>query len=180
MASHLATLTALLSVLCVPPGHPLTGQVLCARAVSRGQLGRARALLRRLFVRCSLLGVATAMMLLVLSGPMTALLVPADAATACATLHLFKWAALVTPIVAPNALCEAVLLGCGRSYAFLGFATLANALTIGGLTRAAIDIRPQPSSAWACITFFFLLRLACAMRRLRSPRSGLGQWEDDR
>ena len=45
-----------------------------------------------------------------------------------------RWAAICTPLVAPNALCEAVLLGAGRSYKYLAVATTASALAVMGLT----------------------------------------------
>lgn len=176
IAAHGVVLKVWLLLVLAAEAPAVAGQVLTARAISQGQLERARQLLRRLFARCALLGVATAAVLLALGGPAARLLVPADPATAELTAGLFRWAAWCTPLVAPNALLEAVLLGAGRSYKFLALSTLANAVFIGTLTRAAILARPHPSSAWACIALFFCLRIANAGRRLRNPRSGFGTW----
>ena len=67
---------------------------------------------------------------------------------------------------------ESTLLGAGRSYRYLALATLANAVAVAALTRAAIAARPTPSSAWACITVFFVLRISFAAGRIFGTRRG--------
>jgi len=179
IAAHGVVLKVWLLLVLAAEAPAVAGQVLCARAISRGELARARALLKRLLVRCSALGVVTAVVLLALGGPASAFFfTSADPATAELTRGLFRWAAICTPLIAPNALLEAVLLGSGRSYKFLALSTFANALVVTTLTTAAIAVRPKPSTAWACIAVFFVLRIACAGLRLRSPRAGFGSWDE--
>ena len=157
----------------------VAGQVLCARAISTADLPRARRLLSSLLRRTALIGIATAATLLAMARPAADLLLEADPITAISARRLFYWAAVCTPLVAPNALCEAVLLGAGRSYKYLALATLTNACVIAGLTTAAIAIRPLPSSAWVCIAFFFVLRITCSAGRIfGTTRSGFGRWRD--
>jgi Na+-driven multidrug efflux pump len=180
IAAHGVVLKVWLLLVLAAEAPAVAGQVLCARAISRGELARARALLKRLLVRCSALGVVTAVVLLALGGPASAFFfTSADPATAELTRGLFRWAAICTPLIAPNALLEAVLLGSGRSYKFLALSTFANALVVTTLTTAAIAVRPKPSTAWACIAVFFVLRITCAGLRLRSPRAGFGRWGDN-
>lgn len=115
-------------------------------------------------------------MLVALAAPVSAFLIPSDAAVAGSARRLFGWAALCTPLVAPNALCEAVLLGAGRSYKYLSLMTLINSVAIGSLCRLAIAVRPDPSSAWLCILLFFTVRLATSAGRIFSGRGGFGQF----
>ena len=180
IAAHGVVLKVWLLLVLAAEAPAVAGQVLCARAISQGELARARALLKRLLVRCSALGVVTAVVLLALGGPASAFFfTSADPATAELTRGLFRWAAICTPLIAPNALLEAVLLGSGRSYKFLALSTFVNALVVTTLTTAAIAVRPKPSTAWACIAVFFVLRITCAGLRLRSPRAGFGRWGDN-
>lgn len=179
IAAHGVVLKVWLLLVLAAEAPAVAGQVLCARAISQGELARARALLKRLLIRCSALGVVTAVVLLALGGPASAFFfTSADPATAELTRGLFRWAAICTPLIAPNALLEAVLLGSGRSYKFLALSTFVNALVVTTLTTAAIAVRPKPSTAWACIAVFFVLRITCAGLRLRSPRAGFGSWDE--
>ncbi|EOD38450.1 hypothetical protein EMIHUDRAFT_224522 [Emiliania huxleyi CCMP1516] len=155
----------------------VAGQVLCSRRISRGDLHGARALLLRLLRRAGVLGGATALLLLSLAGPASSFLIPSDPATRESARRLFGWAALCTPLVAPNALCEAVLLGAGLSYKYLALATLSTAIAIGWLTGIALSLRPDVSSVWICILLFFLVRLATSAGRIFSGRGGFGEWE---
>ena len=179
----------------------VAGQVLCSRRISRGDLHGARALLLRLLRRAGVLGGATALLLLSLAGPASSFLIPSDPATRESARRLFGWAALCTPLVAPNALCEAVLLGAGLSYKYLALATLSTAIggafspvaptfyrasspqpspvhvAIGWLTGIALSLRPDVSSVWICILIFFLVRLATSAGRIFSGRGGFGEWE---
>ena len=76
-------------------------------------------------------------------------------------------------IVPVTVLSEAVLLGVGRSYRYLASMTLANALAVCVATRSALLLRPDASSAWACIVLFFMLRFTTAAARiLFTPRGG--------
>ena len=180
IAAHGVVLKMWLLLVLAAEAPAVAGQVLSARAISAGDLPRARRLLRRLCRQTIALGFAQAVGMAALAGPATAFLVRGDPATAEMTRRLFYWAAAVTPLVAPNALLEAVLLGTGRSYKFLAFRTLASALMIGAITRWAIISRPVPSSAWACILVFFVLRLSTSASRVfRSPRGGFGDWDAD-
>ena len=155
----------------------VAGQVVTARAMSMGNLPRARAVLKRLLWRTCLLGLATAATLCVFAAPAARVLLPADPVTAASATRLFFWAAITTPLVAPNALCEAVLLGAGCSYKYLALRTLTTAVGICALARAAILARPLPSSAWACICLFFVLRLCTSAGRIFfTTRSGFGSW----
>ena len=102
------------------------------------------------------------------------LLLAGDPATAASACRTFRWDAAVTPFVAPNALCEAVLLGAGRSYKFLALSTTINAVLIGGLVTLALSARPALSSAWACILLFFVLRISVSLGRIfGTNRSGM-------
>ena len=154
----------------------VAGQVLCSRHISRGNLPAARTLLLRLLRRTALLGGATSLFLLGLAGPASSFLIPSDAATREVARCLFGWAAICTPLVAPNALCEAVLLGAGRSYKYLALATLTSALSVMGLTGLALTVRPQVSTVWLGITLFFVVRLTTSAGRIFSGRGGFGQW----
>ena len=138
----------------------VAGQVLCARYITTGQPADARRLLRRLLKGTALLGVASAGALLALAGPVSQLMIPSDPLLASGARRLFGWAALLTPLVAPNALLEGVLLGAGQSYRYLATSTALIATLTGCLTTLAVHVRPMPSSAWACIALFFTLRYA--------------------
>ena len=94
-------------------------------------------------------------------------------------LCYYTHAALATPRrdTQPNALCEAVLLGAGRSYKYLSLMTLLNSVAIGSLCRLAIAARPDASSAWLCILLFFTMRLATSAGRIFvSGRGGFGHF----
>ena len=54
---------------------------------------------------------------------------------------------------------EAVLLGAGR-YRYLAGATPVNALVASFATVALLTARPLVTSAWACLSGFFVLRFA--------------------
>ena len=75
-----------------------------------------------------------------------------------------------------DALCEAVLLGAGRSYKYLAVATTASALAVMGLTGLALTVRPQVSTVWLGITLFFAVRFSTSAGRIFSGRGGFGQW----
>ena len=150
--------------------------MLCSRHISRGNLPAARTLLLRLLRRTALLGGATSLFLLGIARPAAAFLLPSDAGTQEVARCLFGWAAICTPLVAPNALCEAVLLGAGRSYKYLAVATTASALAVMGLTGLALTVRPQVSTVWLGITLFFAVRFSTSAGRIFSGRGGFGQW----
>ena len=86
----------------------IAGQVLCARYVTTGKLTFARQLLLRLLRATAVLGVISAGALLALAPAVSAFMIPTDPVLACSARRLFQWAALATPLVAPNALLEGV------------------------------------------------------------------------
>jgi hypothetical protein len=177
IAAHGVVLKLWLLLVLAAEAPAVAGQVLCARAISTGDLPRARAILLRLLKRTALLGVLTAAALVAVAGPAAGFLLAGDPTIAASARRVFCWAALCTPLIAPNALCEAVLLGAGRSYKYLALTTLTNALAICALATAALNIRPMLSSAWICIFAFFILRFSCSAGRLfRSDSSGFGRW----
>mmetsp|Transcript_73470 Transcript_73470/g.220801 ORF Transcript_73470/g.220801 Transcript_73470/m.220801 type:complete len:116 (+) Transcript_73470:1170-1517(+) len=106
-------------------------------------------------------------------------MIPTDPVLAASACRLFGWAAIATPLVAPNALLEGVLLGAGRSYRYLATSTLLIATGIAALATLAVQLRPAPSSAWACIGLFFALRLtSSSVRVFLVPRGGFGRWRE--
>lgn len=86
----------------------VAGQVLCARHITTGNLPRARQLLLRLLRLNVFLGVGSAAALLALASPVSNFVIPSDPLLADSARRLFGWAALATPLVAPNALLEGV------------------------------------------------------------------------
>lgn len=174
IAAHGVVLKIWLLLVLAAEAPAVAGQVLCARAVSVGDNARARTIFKTLLRRTAVLGVATAGALLLMAQPIAGLLLAGDPATAASACRTFRWAAAVTPFVAPNALCEAVLLGAGRSYKFLALSTTINAVLIGGLVTLALSARPALSSAWACILLFFVLRISVSLGRIfGTNRSGM-------
>ena len=175
IAAHGVVLKVWLLFVLAAEAPAVAGQVLIARHVSTGQLARARAVLSRLASKTLVCGAATALALAAAAGPAAHAFFPGDAAAAAGATHLFRWAALCVPLVWPNALFEAVLLGAGRSYKFLALSTLTNALVVSAGVAALIARRPLPSSAWQAITAFFVLRISCSgVRIFATKRGGLG------
>ena len=86
----------------------IAGQVLCARYVTTGDLTCARQLLLRLLRATAVLGLLSAGALLALAPSVAAFMIPTDPVLAGSARRLFAWAALATPLVAPNALLEGV------------------------------------------------------------------------
>ena len=82
--------------------------MLCARYVTTGKLTFARQLLLRLLRATAVLGVISAGALLALAPSVSAFMIPTDPVLAGSARRLFAWAALATPLVAPNALLEGV------------------------------------------------------------------------
>ena len=139
---------------------------------------RAR-VVKRLGKATVTIGLITAAALAAAAGPISYAFFPTDTAAAKSTKTIFRWAALSVPLVWPNALCEAVLLGAGR-YRYLAGATLVNALVASFATVALLTARPLVTSAWACLCGFFVLRFAVSaggaapvLRRPRTARAGL-------
>ena len=120
---------------------------------------RAARVVKRLGKATVTIGLITAAALAAAAGPISYAFFPTDAAAAKSTKTIFRWAALSVPLVWPNALCEAVLLGAGR-YRYLAGATLVNALVASFATVALLTARPLVTSAWACLCGFFVLRFA--------------------
>eukprot|EP00613_Pedinella_sp_CCMP2098_P064514 CAMPEP_0171991792 /NCGR_PEP_ID=MMETSP0993-20121228/277611_1 /TAXON_ID=483369 /ORGANISM="non described non described, Strain CCMP2098" /LENGTH=534 /DNA_ID=CAMNT_0012644823 /DNA_START=110 /DNA_END=1714 /DNA_ORIENTATION=+ len=175
IAAHGVVLKLWLLFVLAAEAPAVAGQILCARHVATGQLPRARAVLLRLLRRTLLTGFATAAALAAAAGPAASAFFPGDLAAAAGAKRLFRWAAICVPLVWPNALFESVLLGAGRSYRFLALATLLNCLLVVKCTTLLIASRPLVSSAWACITLFFVLRISCAATRIfATQRGGLG------
>ena len=175
IAAHGVVLKVWLLFVLAAEAPAVAGQVLCARHVSTGQLPRARRVLRDLARKTAAAGAATAAALVLAAGPAARGFFPADPAAAAGCARLFRWAAVCVPLVWPNALFEAVLLGAGRSYKFLALATVTNCLVVSATARFLIGARPLPSSAWQAIALFFVLRSSCAATRLfATKRGGLG------
>ena len=172
IAAHGVVLKVWLLVVLAAEAPAVAGQVLCARAIASGETETARALVGRLLRISAALGAFASALILAIASPASAFFVPADAATAASCRRLFKWAALVTPLVPPTVMCEAVLLGAGRSYRYLAISTLASAVTISALTRVTLAARPVPSSAWALIFLFFSARFTSAARRVFCSAKG--------
>ena len=127
----------------------VAGQVISAGYLATGQrAARARAR-KRLGKATVTIGLITAAALAAAAGPISYAFFPTDTAAAKSTKTIFRWAALSVPLVWPNALCEAVLLGAGR-YRYLAGATLVNALVASFATVALLSARPLVTSAWAC------------------------------
>jgi Na+-driven multidrug efflux pump len=120
---------------------------------------RAARVVKRLGKATVTIGLITAAALAAAAGPISYAFFPTDTAAAKSTKTIFRWAALSVPLVWPNALCEAVLLGAGR-YRYLAGATLVNALVASFATVALLSARPLVTSAWACLCGFFVLRFA--------------------
>lgn len=108
IASHGVVLKVWLMLVLAAEAPAVAGQILCARYITKGELSRARSLLLRLLSATAVLGVASAAGLLALAGPVSRFMIPSDPILAASTSRLFSWAALATPLVAPNALLEAV------------------------------------------------------------------------
>ncbi|KAL1502898.1 hypothetical protein AB1Y20_010971 [Prymnesium parvum] len=180
IAAHGVVLKFWLLLVLSAEAPAVAGQVLCARYITNRQLPRARALLLRLLRVTAALGALSAAALLALASPVSRFMIPADPPLASSARRLFLWAALATPLVAPNALLEGVLLGAGKSYRYLATSTLAIASMIALLASVALRVRPVPSSAWACIALFFVFRLASASFRVfMVSHSGFGDWKEE-
>ena len=123
------------------------------------------------------LGCVAGSAVLLLAAPAARFFFSTDPSLAASTVVLFKWAALNTLIVGPSVVCEAVLLGAGRSYKYLAGVTMANAIVVSYLTRLALLKTSAPAAAWQCILLFFTLRgSAAASRIFLTERSGFGRW----
>ena len=81
IAAHGVVLKVWLLLVLACEAPAVAGQVITARAISSGDLPRARRVLRRLLRKSLLLGVVQAVALVALAGPATAFLVPGDAVT---------------------------------------------------------------------------------------------------
>ena len=177
IASHGVVLKVwLLFVLaCDAPG--VASQVLCTRRLASGDLAGGRALLLRMLRLAFALGCTAGLAVLLLAAPAAHFFFASDPALAASTVTLFRWAALNTLIVGPSVVCEAVLLGAGRSYKYLAGVTMANAVAVCALTRLALLRSSAPAAAWQCILLFFTLRgTAAAARIFLTERSGFGRW----
>mmetsp|Transcript_10826 Transcript_10826/g.14302 ORF Transcript_10826/g.14302 Transcript_10826/m.14302 type:complete len:242 (-) Transcript_10826:180-905(-) len=175
IAAHGVVLKIWLLFVLAAEAPAVAGQIIVARHLATGQVSRARAVLRRLLRRTAFMGFITAAGLAAVAGPASHSFFPLDPVAAAGAKVVFRWAAINVPLVWPNALFESVLLGAGRSYRYLAFATLVNCLVVVRCTQCLIAARPLVSSAWACIALFFVLRvLYSAGRIFGTPRGGLG------
>lgn len=159
MAAHGVVLKVWLLFVLAAEAPAVAGQIISAGYLATGRKARAARVVKRLATATVGIGLATAAALAAAAGPVAHAFFPSDAAAAKSTKIIFRWAALSVPLVWPNALCEAVLLGAGR-YRYLAGATLVNALVASFATVALLTARPLVSSAWACLCGFFVLRFA--------------------
>ena len=159
IAAHGVVLKVWLLFVLAAEAPAVAGQVISAGYLATGRRARAARVVKRLGKATVTIGLITAAALAVAAGPISYAFFPTDTAAAKSTKTIFRWAALSVPLVWPNALCEAVLLGAGR-YRYLAGATLVNALVATFATVALLTARPLVTSAWACLCGFFVLRFA--------------------
>ena len=144
------------------PGH-LGGRPGDERAPGDIKFRRARrATVKRLGKATVTIGLITAAALAAAAGPISMRSFPTDTAAAKSTKTIFRWAALSVPLVWPNALCEAVLLGAGPSPRLFGRRDARHNATRGLLRDREHCARRGRlvTSAWACLCGFFVLRFA--------------------
>ena len=159
IAAHGVVLKVWLLFVLAAEAPAVAGQVISAGYLATGRRARAARVVKRLGKATVTIGLITAAALAAAAGPISYAFFPTDTAAAKSTKTIFRWAALSVPLVWPNALCEAVLLGAGR-YRYLAGATLVNALVATFATVALLTARPLVTSAWACLCGFFVLRFA--------------------
>ena len=159
IAAHGVVLKVWLLFVLAAEAPAVAGQVISAGYLATGRRARAARVVKRLGKATVAIGLMTAAALAAAAGPISYAFFPTDTAAAKSTKTIFRWAALSVPLVWPNALCEAVLLGAGR-YRYLAGATLVNALVATFATVALLTARPLVTSAWACLCGFFVLRFA--------------------
>ena len=159
IAAHGVVLKVWLLFVLAAEAPAVAGQVISAGYLATGRRARAARVVKRLGKATVTIGLITAAALVAAAGPISYAFFPTDTAAAKSTKTIFRWAALSVPLVWPNALCEAVLLGAGR-YRYLAGATLVNALVATFATVALLTARPLVTSAWACLCGFFVLRFA--------------------
>ena len=159
IAAHGVVLKVWLLFVLAAEAPAVAGQVISAGYLATGRRARAARVVKRLGKATVTIGLITAAALAAAAGPISYAFFPTDTAAAKSTKTIFRWAALSVPLVWPNALCEAVLLGAGR-YRYLAGATLVNALVASFATVALLTARPLVTSAWACLCGFFVLRFA--------------------
>ena len=181
IAAHGVVLKLWLLFVLVCDAPAVAAQILCARRIASGDAASARRLLLRMLRLAGLLGAIAAFALTLLARPYSQFFFGAtDPALAATTIVLFKWAAGISLLTVPTVVCEAVLLGAGRSYQYLARQTLFNAIIVATTTRYALLKTGAVVAAWKCILFFFSLRLSTAAARifLFGEQSGLGKWRD--
>ncbi len=178
ISSHGVVLKVWLLFVLAAEAPAVAAQVMCARAIIRGKVRRARALLFRLLRLGTLLGLVSMSALLAISRPTAEFFLPSSPEIAKTASRLFKYAAASVPLVVPTMILESTLLGTGKSYAYLAGTTLLNAIAVGTFSSAALSgPRATPELAWVSVFLFFVLRLTTAsIRMFGTARGGFGRW----